>query len=603
MIWGKPDVNKKGEEYFKVEHKQLEFDKNNVEPDLMSFAQYLEDKFKPLTQEEYDSLEQKEKSLEEMNQERNSEKIKELCDIVEANHAGAKFKRMFEDMRKKLHVDEKIQVDLNLKLDNTKLDEKILNEPVSPKFTELEKDMDRKEKFKVVFRNSYHNLIISFFNMLINLKKIKQDFAIVFRFFGQDESDIEQLVYEYNCFCDCLHPRYCGDYGYNKVKFDVEKDKKDFRIDTKSQEFISVSYRGEKEEEEKLVLNTMKHPPNEEPESEGPKNIDEFYKNENENKTQDKKDAEIISGYKDTFLNFMGKLTQNCTFCILDDYNYYKKNDYKHGKLFLIDPYDVDTLQIFFDSDLHKYPEKLDVIDIVTKKKIPLENCLNKFVVNVEPYRAIIDVNYFNHKIEDCVNNRKNELLKMQGKQVVESTQEEINIEEEIKKIPLENCLNKYVVNVEPYRAIIDINYFNHKIEECVNIRKEEINIMQGKQSVQPVEDENLNLNIQQELKKMPGDLYLKMTVLPLLHNALNMCEIVRPSDPIAFISNFMLINKGTSKTMEDLIKEIPKYHETEDIEQELLLGEGEYSREEKNDMAGEQFNEEKKENGENNMN
>ena len=105
-----------------------------------------------LTQEEYDSLEQKEKSLEEMNQERNSEKIKELCDIVEANHAGAKFKRMFEDMRKKLHVDEKIQVDLNLKLDNTKLDEKILNEPISPKFNELEKDMDRKEKFKVVFR-------------------------------------------------------------------------------------------------------------------------------------------------------------------------------------------------------------------------------------------------------------------------------------------------------------------------------------------------------------------------------------------------------------------------------------------------------------------
>jgi len=530
LIWGKPDVNKKGEEYFKVEHKQLEFDKNNVEPELISFAKYLEEKFKPLTQEEYDSLEQKEKSLEEMNQERNSQKIKELCDIVEANHAGAKFKRMFEDMRKKLHVDEKIQVDLNLKLDNTKLDEKILNEPVSPKFNELEKDMDRKEKFKVVFRNSYHNLIISFFNMLINLKKIKQDFAIVFRFFGQDESDIEQLVYEYNCFCDCLHPRYCGDYGYNKVKFDVEKDKKDFRINTTSQEFLSVSYRGEKEEDEKLVLNTMKHPSYEEQDAEAPKNIDEFYKNENENKTEEKKDAEIVSGYKDTFLNFMGKLTQNCTFCILDDYNYYKKNDNKHGKLFLIDPYDVDTLQIFFDTDLHKYPERLDVIDVVTKKKIPLENCLNKFVVNVEPYRAIIDVNYFNHKIEDCVNNRKNELLKMQGKQVVESPQEELNIEEEIKKIP--------------------------------------------------------------------GDLYLKMTVLPLLHNALNMCEIVRPSDPIAFISNFMLINKGTSKKMEDIIKDLPKYIETEDVDQDLLMAAGEYLKEEPNEEAGEeQANEEYKKN------
>ena len=471
-----------------------------------------------------------------MNKERYSQKIRELCDIVEANHAGTKFKRMFEDMRKKLRVDEKIQVDLNLKLDNSKLDEKTLNEPISPKFNELSEDADRKEKFRTVFRNSYHNLIISFFNMLINLKKIKQDFAIVFRFFGHDDSDIEELVYEYNCFCDCLHPRYCGDYGYNKIKFDVEKDKKDFRIDTKTQEFMSVSYRGEQEEDEKLVLNSMKHPSNEELEN-GNINLEEYYST-NAPSEENKLNPEINTGYKEAYLSFMGKLTQNCTFCILDDYYFYKKHDNKHGKLLLIDPYDIDTLQIFFDTDLHKNPEKIDVIDVVTKKKIPLEN-----------------------------------------------------------------CLNKYVVNVEPYRAIIDINYFNHKIEECVNIRKEEINIMQGKQLVQPVEDENLNLNIQQELKKMPGDLYLKMTVLPLLHNALNMCEIVRPSDPIAFISNFMLINKGTSKTMEDLIKEIPKYHETEDIDQELLLGEGEYSREEKNDMAGEQFNEEKKENGENNMN
>ena len=463
-----------------------------------------------------------------MNQERNSQKIKELCDIVEANHAGAKFKRMFEDMRKKLRVDEKIQVDLNLNLDNIKLDEKALNEEISPKFNELGEDVDRKEKFKTVFRNSYHNLIISFFNMLINLKKIKQDFAIVFRFFGQDESDIEELVYEYNCFCDCLHPRYCGDYGFNKVKFDVEKDKKDFRINTKTQEFMSVSYRGEKEDEEKFVLNSMKHPTDEELESEGANNIEEFYKKENENKNEDKKDAEINIGYKDSYLSFMGKLTQNCTFCILDDYFHYKKNDFKHGKLLLVDPYDVDTLQIFFDTDLHKYPEKIDIIDIVTKKNIPLENCLNKFVVNVEPYRAIIDVNYFNHKIEECVNNRKNEILKMQGKQVSETIQEE-------------------------------------------------------------------NVNIEEEIKKIPGDLYLKMTVLPLLHNALNMCEIMRPPDPIAFISNFMLINKGTSKSMEEIIKDLPKYYETEDMEQDILMAAGEYSGEEHNEEVGEEHNEEEK--------
>ena len=536
-------MNKKGEEYFKVEHKQLEFDKNNIEEGLISFAQYLNEKYHPLSQEEYDSLEQKEKSLEEMNTERKSQKIRELCDIVEANHAGSKFKRMFEDMRKKLRVDEKIQVDLNLKLDNTKLDEKTLNEPVTQKFNELNEDADRKEKFRTVFRNSYHNLIISFFNMLINLKKIKQDFAIVFRFFGHDESDIEELVYEYNCFCDCLHPRYCGDYGYNKIKFDVEKDKKDFRINTKTQEFMGVSYRGETDEDEKFVINSMKHPSNEDLLNNDKINLNEFYNTENNNQNENADNnnnlkPEINTGYKDAYLSFMVKLTQNCTFCILDDYNYYLKHENKHGKLLLVDPYDIDTLQIFFDVDLHKNPDKIDIINVVTKKNIPLNECLNKFVVNVEPYRAIIDINYFNHKIEECVNNRKEEIIRMQGKQ-----------------------------------------------------------------TIQPIEDENLNIYMQEELKKMPGDLYLKMTVLPLLHNALNMCEIVRPSDPIAFISNFMLINKGTNKTMEDLVKEIPKYTETEDIDQELLLAAGDYSREEKNEAIGEEQQppiiEENKDNGE----
>ena len=536
-------MNKKGEEYFKVEHKQLEFDKNNIEEGLISFAQYLNEKYHPLSQEEYDSLEQKEKSLEEMNTERKSQKIRELCDIVEANHAGSKFKRMFEDMRKKLRVDEKIQVDLNLKLDNTKLDEKTLNEPVTQKFNELNEDADRKEKFRTVFRNSYHNLIISFFNMLINLKKIKQDFAIVFRFFGHDESDIEELVYEYNCFCDCLHPRYCGDYGYNKIKFDVEKDKKDFRINTKTQEFMGVSYRGETDEDEKFVINSMKHPSNEDLLNNDKINLNEFYNTENNNQNDNADNnnnlkPEINTGYKDAYLSFMGKLTQNCTFCILDDYNYYLKHENKHGKLLLVDPYDIDTLQIFFDVDLHKNPDKIDIINVVTKKNIPLNECLNKFVVNVEPYRAIIDINYFNHKIEECVNNRKEEIIRMQGKQ-----------------------------------------------------------------TIQPIEDENFNIYMQEELKKMPGDLYLKMTVLPLLHNALNMCEIVRPSDPIAFISNFMLINKGTNKTMEDLVKEIPKYTETEDIDQELLLAAGDYSREEKNEAIGEEQQppiiEENKDNGE----
>ena len=468
----------------------------------MSFAEYLDQKFKPLTQEEYDKLENKEKSLEEMNTERNSEKIRELCDIVEANHAGVKFKRMFEDMRKKLRVDEKIQADLGLKLDNTKLEEKNLKEDVKVKFNELG-DADRKEKFRHIFKNSYHNIIISFFSMMINLKKIKQDFAIVFRFFGHDESDIEEFIYEYNCFCDCLHPRYCGDYGYNKVKFDVEKEKKDFKINTETQEFMAVGYRGDNEKNETTVFETMKNIDFERNDPEFGQKFDNFYA-----------EKKIKKGYNEIYLNFIDKLTQNCTFCVLDDYTNYINSNNKDGKLLLIDPYDVDTLQIFFDTDLHKYPEKITVIDVVTKNKIPLEKCLNKYIVNVEPYRAIIDINYFNNKIQECVANRKNELLKMEGKEQIEVSPEE-------------------------------------------------------------------NVNIEEEISKIPGDIYLKMTVLPLLHNALTMCEMVRPSDPIAFISNFMLINKGTTKKIDEVLKEIPK-QEIENMDHELLFSAGDESRLEK---------------------
>ena len=62
-----------------------------------------------------------------------------------------------------------------------------------------------------------------------------------------------------------------------------------------------------------------------------------------------------------------------------------------------------------------------------------------------------------------------------------------------------------------------------------------------------------------------------------------------------------MLINKGTTKTMENLIKELPKNTENEEIDQDLLLAAGEYSREERNEEAEQQANneEEHKDNGE----
>ena len=581
-------------------HKELEYDKSKVAPDLISFADYLNDNYKQMTFAEYQKLEQKEKTLEELNIDIEIQRLKELCELTDSNHPGAKFRRLFEDMKKKLTLDAKIKKDYfpeneelnkekteskenlenkekteskeslenkenienkekieskenlenkenieskenienkenkennenkeniekkeskenkedkdkNKEINKNKLDPNEIIQEKEKKFSQLGEEVTPKEKFKYIFHNSYHRIILSFFTMMINLKKIKQDFVLVFRFFGSDESSIEEFIYEFNSFCDCNHPRFCGEYGYGQFKIDVEKDKKNYKLDTHTQEFMSVSYRGAKEREEKVFFDTMQQPHFQEIEDLR-EAIEEFYTD-----SHNQGSIQPSVGYKEIYSSFIDKISLNNSFCILDDYSYFINNNKKHGKLFLIDPYDPDTLQIFFDIELDKYPEKIDVVDVVTSKKLSKEYYLNKYVVNVEPYKAIIDINYFNKKIEDCIHNRKSELLKMQGKDV----------------------------------PIIPTDQF---------------------------------LNFNEEMNNLPGDIYLEMTILPLLQNALNMCDMIRPPDPISFIANFMLINKDTAKKLEDIIKELPQKKEKKVEPIEILVPE---------DVEDEKFEEE----------
>ena len=318
-----------------------------------------------MTQDDYQKIEAKEKSLDEINEQIECDKLKELLEITDAGHPGAKFSRFFEDMKLKLKLDERIKKDYEFSENDEKLLEpiKYIKENNSEKFSQLAEDKTDKDKFKFIFKNAYHKIILSFFTTMISLQKLKQDFCIVFRFFGNDESSIEEFLYEFNNFCDCNHPRFCGEYGYEKVKFDIEKEKKNYKIDIHSQEFMSVSYRNEKEKDEKFFFETMQQPNFQEIE-ELREAIEEYYTDSNNQGNG----IQACTGYKDIYLTFMEKITQNSTFCILDDYSYYIHNKNKHGKLLLIDPYDIETLHIFFDKDLDKFPEKIDVIDVVTKK-------------------------------------------------------------------------------------------------------------------------------------------------------------------------------------------------------------------------------------------
>ena len=117
-------------------------------------------------------------------------------------------------MRKKLRIEEKIQIDYGFTKNDSKFDENCLDIKEEIKFSELEDnntEEDKKIKFRRIFKNYYFKIILSFYDMMIALKKAKREYSIVFRFFGHTDDDIEEFFYEFNHFCEGTHPRYNGE--------------------------------------------------------------------------------------------------------------------------------------------------------------------------------------------------------------------------------------------------------------------------------------------------------------------------------------------------------------------------------------------------------
>jgi hypothetical protein len=244
---------------FKLESTSLSFEP--PEPSLISYADFLNNTFKPLNEEEYNKLNKHERKLKEVNDDILNQKIQAICDVVEPGHPGYHFKRMYEDMKRKLRVDEKIQSKLQIEVDNVKPTNEHMQScnKTTPKFTELDENADHNDKFKRIFHNGYYNIIISFYSMLITLTKNKIDYSLVFRFFGHDNSQIKQFIYEFNSFLDCMHPRYCGEFGYGKIKYESEPEKKQYKIDTEHYQYCGVCYRGDNEDNEKMFCGTLEH--------------------------------------------------------------------------------------------------------------------------------------------------------------------------------------------------------------------------------------------------------------------------------------------------------------------------------------------------------
>ena len=84
-----------------------------------------------------------------------------------------------------------------------------------------------------LFSEGRYHIIPSFWRTLMYLKKQKKEFAITFRTFGKD---LDNVVYEFNRFCNGDHPCFNGRNNMPLVKMDGAKNTKDFRFKVDEQQ-------------------------------------------------------------------------------------------------------------------------------------------------------------------------------------------------------------------------------------------------------------------------------------------------------------------------------------------------------------------------------
>jgi hypothetical protein len=85
--------------------------------------------------------------------------------------------------------------------------------------------------------------------------------------------------------------------------------------------------------------------------------------------------------------------------------------------------------------------------------------------------------------------------------------------------------LNRYVIKVEPHRAILEPDYFIKQIEIAEQNRDEEIERVEaGIEENDEAADPNLE-NEWEKLQKLPNEEYLMKTVLPVLYQGMKIVD------------------------------------------------------------------------------
>lgn len=95
-------------------------------------------------------------------------------------------------------------------------------------------------------------MIPAFFRTIINLKKNKREFAIVFHSF---DDDLPKVAREFNLFCQGNHPCFNGKNGMPSAKFDNSKGNRFMELNMSNSAYLIR--KGDKPEDSRLVVGSF----------------------------------------------------------------------------------------------------------------------------------------------------------------------------------------------------------------------------------------------------------------------------------------------------------------------------------------------------------
>jgi hypothetical protein len=165
----------------------------------------------------------------------------------------------------------------------------------------------------------------------------------------------------------------------------------------------------------------------------------------------------------DQYMAIIQTLQKSSSMAISDDYENWKENDFHRevAKPLLIDQADYNTQHIFFDDNADEDEDCIvDVRDVVTSEIVSYKKFLNRYVVKVEPHRAILEVDYFIKMIELAEQSRDDEIERVEGGMIdpADEQQEEPEIENEWEQ--LQNASNEEYL----MRTVLPVLYQGMKI-------------------------------------------------------------------------------------------------------------------------------------------